>query len=66
MSIRTNDIDFAGAKDALTRMERILDDFGFSAPEDTEKAQHLLTKMAAAVNDFATAMLLIKPRSQQQ
>jgi hypothetical protein len=66
VSIRTNDIDFAGAKDALTRMERILDDFGFSAPEDTEKAQHLLTKMAAAVNDFAISMQLIRPRSWQK
>lgn len=65
MSITLPDIDFAAAEDALARLDKLLGNFSYAAPEDAEKTQYLLTQVAASVNDFATAMRLIKPRSER-
>ena len=66
MSISIKDLDFATAKESLARIDRILGDFGFAAPENSVKMQDLLNKLAVELNRFATSMCIIKPRSQQQ
>lgn len=66
MSISFKDLDFASAKESLARIDRILGDFGFVAPENSVKMQDLLHRLAAEMNRLATSMCIIKPRSEQQ
>lgn len=66
MSIKVTDLDFERAKKAVADLDRTLGNFAWCAPEDSEKVRMLLERAARAMNEFATAMCLIKPQKDQQ